>query len=52
MRPPGRGGYGRPLGATLVKVTDEYALHAGQAHMLRFAARPFISTVPQFAYGG
>jgi hypothetical protein len=34
---PGRG-HGRPLGATLVKMIDEYALHAGQAHMLRFAA--------------
>lgn len=31
-------GHGRPLGATLVKMIDEYALHAGQAHMLRFAA--------------
>jgi hypothetical protein len=31
-------GHGRPLGATLVKMVDEYALHAGQAHMLRFAA--------------
>ncbi len=30
-------GHGRPLGATLVKMIDEYALHAGQAHMLRFA---------------
>jgi hypothetical protein len=34
---PGRG-HGRPLGATLIKMVDEYALHAGQAHMLRFAA--------------
>jgi hypothetical protein len=31
-------GHGRTLGATLVKMIDEYALHAGQAHMLRFAA--------------
>ena len=31
-------GHGRPLGKTLVKMIDEYALHAGQAHMLRFAA--------------
>ena len=31
-------GHGRPLEATLVKMIDEYALHAGQAHMLRFAA--------------
>ena len=31
-------GHGRPLQATLVKMIDEYALHAGQAHMLRFAA--------------
>ncbi len=31
-------GHGRPLGATLIKMIDEYALHAGQAHMLRFAA--------------
>lgn len=31
-------GHGRPLAATLVKMVDEYALHAGQAHMLRFAA--------------
>ena len=30
-------GHGRPLGATLIKMIDEYALHAGQAHMLRFA---------------
>lgn len=34
---PGRG-HGKPLGATLIKMIDEYALHAGQAHMLRFAA--------------
>ena len=27
-----------PLRAVLVKMIDEYALHAGQAHMLRFAA--------------
>jgi hypothetical protein len=31
-------GHGRPLGPTLVKMLDEYALHSGQAHMLRFAA--------------
>lgn len=31
-------GHDQPLGATLVKMIDEYALHAGQAHMLRFAA--------------
>lgn len=31
-------GHGDPLGATLIKMIDEYALHAGQAHMLRFAA--------------
>jgi hypothetical protein len=30
--------HGRPLGATLIKMIDEYALHSGQAHMLRFAA--------------
>ncbi|MEN8238733.1 MAG: DUF664 domain-containing protein [Actinomycetota bacterium] len=31
-------GHGRRLEAVLVKMIDEYALHAGQAHMLRFAA--------------
>ena len=31
-------GHGAPLGATIVKMIDEYALHSGQAHMLRFAA--------------
>jgi hypothetical protein len=31
-------GHGRPLRVTLVKMVDEYAIHAGQAHMLRFAA--------------
>ena len=31
-------GHGQPLSAVLVKMIDEYALHAGQAHMLRFAA--------------
>jgi hypothetical protein len=31
-------GHGRPLGATLLKMIDEYALHSGQAHMLRYAA--------------
>ncbi|MGD2100839.1 MAG: DUF664 domain-containing protein [Acidimicrobiia bacterium] len=37
LESPGEG-HGRPLRATLVKMIDEYALHAGQAHMLRFAA--------------
>ena len=37
LESPGKG-HGRPLRATLVKMIDEYALHAGQAHMLRFAA--------------
>ena len=31
-------GHGWPLGAALVKMIDEYALHAGQAHMIRFAS--------------
>jgi hypothetical protein len=31
-------GHGRPLGFTLIKMLDEYALHSGQAHMIRFAA--------------
>lgn len=31
-------GHGRPLRAVLIKMVDEYALHAGQAHLLRFAA--------------
>lgn len=31
-------GHGKPLGATLIKMIDEYALHSGQAHMIRFAA--------------
>ena len=31
-------GHGRPLGAVLIKMIDEYALHSGQAHMIRFAA--------------
>jgi hypothetical protein len=31
-------GHGRSLRAVLMKMVDEYALHAGQAHMLRFAA--------------
>jgi hypothetical protein len=31
-------GHGRTLRAVLVKMIDEYAVHAGQAHMLRFAA--------------
>lgn len=30
-------GHGRPLGATLVKMVQEYAVHNGQAHMLRYA---------------
>ena len=33
LESPGAG-HGRPLGATLVKMIDEYALHSGQAHML------------------
>ena len=31
-------GHGDPLGHALIKMVDEYALHSGQAHMLRFAA--------------
>lgn len=31
-------GHGRTLGATLVKMVQEYAVHNGQAHMLRYAA--------------
>lgn len=31
-------GSGAPLSHVLVKMIDEYALHSGQAHMLRFAA--------------
>ena len=31
-------GHGDLLGHTLIKMIDEYALHSGQAHMLRFAA--------------
>jgi hypothetical protein len=31
-------GHGRTLRPVLVKMIDEYAIHAGQAHMLRFAA--------------
>lgn len=31
-------GHGRPLHATLVKMVQEYAVHNGQAHMLRYAA--------------
>ena len=34
---PGRGS-AAPLSHVLVKMIDEYALHSGQAHMLRFAA--------------
>lgn len=37
LETPGKG-HGRPVGVTLVKMIDEYALHSGQAHMLRFAA--------------
>jgi Protein of unknown function (DUF664) len=31
-------GHSRPLTTVLIKMIDEYALHAGQAHMLRFAS--------------
>jgi hypothetical protein len=31
-------GHGQPLGATLIKMIDEYALHSGEAHVIRFAA--------------
>jgi len=31
-------GHGKPLRAILVKMIDEYAIHAGQGRMLRFAA--------------
>lgn len=31
-------GHGRKLGPTLIKMTQEYAVHNGQAHMLRNAA--------------
>lgn len=31
-------GHGRPLQAVLIKMVQEYALHNGQAHMLRYAA--------------
>jgi hypothetical protein len=31
-------GHGKPLRAMLLKMVDESAIHAGQAHMLRFAA--------------
>jgi hypothetical protein len=31
-------GHKQPLGATLIKMLDEYALHSGQAHLLRYAA--------------
>ncbi|MET4100455.1 hypothetical protein ABIB37_002692 [Agrococcus sp. UYP10] len=34
---PGRGS-AAPLSHVLIKMIDEYALHGGQAHMLRFAA--------------
>lgn len=32
-------GHGWPLGVALIKMIDEYALHSGQAHVLRYAAR-------------
>ena len=31
-------GFGWPLGATLIKMVQEYAVHNGQGHMLRYAA--------------
>lgn len=31
-------GHGHTLAATLIKMVQEYALHNGQAHMLRYAA--------------
>jgi hypothetical protein len=31
-------GHGWQLGAVLIEMIDEYALHSGQAHVLRFAA--------------
>jgi hypothetical protein len=31
-------GHGKALGFALIKMIDEYALHSGQAHMIRFAA--------------
>lgn len=31
-------GHGWPLGVALMKMIDEYALHSGQAHVLRYAA--------------
>jgi hypothetical protein len=37
LESPGHG-HGCPLGAMLIKMIDEYALHSGQAHMLRYAA--------------
>jgi hypothetical protein len=37
LETPGQG-HGKPLRAMLLKMVDEYAIHAGQAHMLRFAA--------------
>lgn len=37
LESPGRGS-AAPLSHVLVKMIDEYALHSGQAHMLRFAA--------------
>lgn len=37
LNSPGMG-HGNPLSHALVKMIDEYALHSGQAHMLRFAA--------------
>lgn len=37
LESPGAGHH-RPLGATLVKMVQEYAVHNGQAHLLRYAA--------------
>lgn len=37
LESPGAG-HGRSLGATLIKMVQEYAVHNGQAHMLRYAA--------------
>lgn len=31
-------GHGKPLAGALIKMIDEYALHSGQAHMIRYAA--------------
>lgn len=37
LESPGHG-HGRPLGGALVKMINEYSLHSGQAHLLRYAA--------------